>query len=92
MGIQNKDLPELVCTLKGQRVCFDRINFDTKAQAVTASGYYVECDGVSWSQIKQCPGNNSCKTYVEHSTIYSTECGECQNDGTTCINGKRIAQ
>lgn len=93
LGFENKDLPELICTIQGQRICFDRINFDAKTLSVTsASGYYVECDGTKWGEPTQCPSGNSCKTYLDRTLTYSTECGECQNNGTTCINGVLIAQ
>ena len=86
LGQANTDLPELTCTLQGQRICVDRVDGNG------SSGYYVECDGANWGEITQCPSGNSCKSYLEHTLIYSSECGDCQNNGTTCINGVLIAQ
>ena len=82
MGTENIDHPRYTCTIKGMRVCFDRITDEN-----ISSGYYVECDGLKWGEAKQCPNGNSCKSYIEHDMLYSMECGDCQNDGNTCFNG-----
>ncbi|GEM_PF-5007003 len=89
MGTENVDHPQYTCTLKGMQICFDRV-VERKTETgyeYSQSGYYVECDGATWSVAQECSNGVSCKTYLEHNMLYSTKCGDCQNNNTTCING-----
>ena len=92
MGAENVDHPQYTCTIKGMKVCFDRVIETPTESGISYSqaGYYVECDGSNWTSPQICPKGNSCKQYLEHNMLYSTECGECQNNGDKCINGMNI--
>jgi hypothetical protein len=84
----NLDYPEYTCTLQGMMLCFDRITIAEDGSTMT-SGYYVECNGTSWSTPKPCESGYSCSAYMEHDVYYSTKCGECNNKDSNCIRGTK---
>ena len=89
MGAESNDLPQLLCTEKGKTICYDRVA-GTALTGFTPSGYFVECDGSNWSEPKQCPNGYSCKPNLINNLYYSTECGECTNDGKDCVSGTLV--
>ncbi len=78
-------LTEGLCTLNGVEVCAERIGLDGKA-----IGYSTKCENNRWTEEKVCTGQNSCQIYLFNGQIMSSKCGECQNDGTTCVGGKIV--
>ncbi len=77
-------LTQGLCTLRGVQVCSDRIGKD--GQQI---GYWTECGQDNrWTEEKVCPGQYSCKIYLFGGFAMSSQCGDCQNNGTTCIAGK----
>ncbi len=91
MGAENLDYPEYTCTMKDMTLCFERVinNDRTSINNGKTSGYIIKCDGTNWSSPLPCDEGYSCKAYSQHNLFYSTECGECQNDGKNCIGGTR---
>ena len=85
-GYANMEYPEYICTLNNMTVCFDRV-IDGRSV-----GYYVKCDGISWSSPIVCPAGNSCRSYDELGLIPSTECGDCNNDTVQCIRGTDLTK
>lgn len=84
----NMDYPQYNCSFKGMTLCFDRIVEDKKAESgYTTSGYYILCDGTSWTTPTQCNNGASCSAYLEHDVFYSTQCGECNNADEGCNRG-----
>jgi hypothetical protein len=78
-------LTEGLCTMKGIQVCAERVN--SRGEVI---GYYTECTPQNrWADEKPCTSNNSCKLLVS-GTVWGSQCGDCQNDGVTCINGIRV--
>ncbi len=92
MGERNLDYPEYTCTIKDMTICFNRVvNLQQTGTSIgEIVGYVVECDGANWTSPKACPNNYSCKTYTEHALLYSTQCGECLDDGVNCIRGQKV--
>jgi len=81
-GVGYTFLTEGPCTMIGVEVCTDRIGRDG-----VAVGYYTQCSENRWTEEKVCPSNYSCKLYMFRGFAMSSKCGDCQNDGNTCING-----
>lgn len=78
-------LTEGLCTLNGVEVCSERIGLDGKAV-----GYFTKCENNRWTEEKICTSQNSCQIYMFNGKIMSSKCGECQNNGTTCIGGNLV--
>ncbi len=79
-------LPEGPCMMEGIFVCGDRIN--GKGQTI---GYETQCYQHQWTNEKECEG--SCTTYqIPNTKIMSSRCGECYNDGVTCIDGADVTK
>lgn len=77
-------LTEGLCTMRGVQVCADRI--DDNGLEV---GYWTECGQDNrWTQEARCEYSNSCKLYLFNGFAMSSQCGDCQNNGSTCISGK----
>ena len=82
MGQENGDYPQYTCIHKDMTLCFDRIVNEK------TSGYYITCDGNSWSAPQKCKNDYSCSTYLEHDVFYATQCGECNNsEDADCTRG-----
>lgn len=75
-------LPSGPCMMEGIIVCGERIN-----EAGQSIGFQVKCSQHEWTPEEGC-GLLSCKNYqVTGTVITSSMCGECLNDGKTCIAG-----
>ena len=77
-------LPSGPCMMEGVIVCGERIDSDGRSM-----GYYTRCLDHEWTEEKTCNGA-SCMTYEFKSGIMSSKCGECTNDGVSCIGGQKI--
>jgi hypothetical protein len=73
------------CTMEGVIVCAERINAQGEAQ-----GYFTTCLNGVWTDEDSCNGN-SCMAY-EFNGMMSSKCGECTNDGKTCVRGKKVSK
>lgn len=83
-GIGFTFLTEGLCTMNGVEVCSERIGLDGQAH-----GYFTKCENNRWTDEATCVGQNSCEVYMFGGFAMSSRCGECINDGVTCIGGKK---
>ena len=83
-GVGYTFLTEGLCTMKGVEVCAERI--DKNGNAI---GYYTECgDDNRWTDERMCSSGYSCKLYKFGGFAMSSKCGDCRNNGTTCVAGQ----
>lgn len=83
-GVGYTFLTEGLCTMRGVEVCSDRIDKDG-----VAKGYFTTCtDDNVWSKEQPCLNDYSCQIYLFNNIAMSSKCGECKNNGETCIAGK----
>ncbi len=79
-------LTEGLCTMRGVEVCSDRIGENGEEV-----GYWTKCgDDNRWTSEAICAQGNSCKIYMFGGFAMSSQCGDCKNNGSTCISGKEV--